>query len=145
MRLLREDIAALIPHAGAMCLLDGVIDWDTERVRCVSTRHRATDNPLRRADGLGGLSGIEFAAQAMALHGRLAADGGERPQAGYLVSLRDVVCRAPRLDRIEGELVISAERLVGDEREALYHFAVEGGGAVLLDGRAAVILRAPPP
>jgi predicted hotdog family 3-hydroxylacyl-ACP dehydratase len=94
---------------------------------------------------LGGLSGIELAAQAMALHGRLAAAGGERPPAGYLVSLRDVVCRAPRLDCIDGDLVISAERLAGDERQALYRFAVEGGGAVLVDGRAAVILTAPPP
>ena len=145
MRLAREDIAALIPHAGAMCLLDGVIDWDRESVRCVSAHHRATDNPLRRADMLGGLSGIELAAQAMALHGRLAATGGERPQAGYLVSLRDVICRVPRLDRIDGDLVISAERLAGDEREALYRFAVEGGGAVLLEGRAAVILTASPP
>jgi predicted hotdog family 3-hydroxylacyl-ACP dehydratase len=142
MRLAREDIAALIPHSGAMCLLDGVIDWDRDKVRCVSARHRATDNPLRRAGMLGGLSGIEFAAQAMALHGRLAAAGGERPPAGFLVSLRDVVCRAPRLDNIEGDLVISAERLAGDERKALYRFDVEGDGAVLLDGRAAVILAA---
>jgi predicted hotdog family 3-hydroxylacyl-ACP dehydratase len=145
MRLAREDIAALIPHSGAMCLLDGAVDWDNDRVRCVSARHRAADNPLHRSGMLGGLSGIEFAAQAMALHGRLAAAGGERSPAGYLVSLRDVVCRAPRLDCIEGDLVISAERLAGDEREALYRFVVEGGGAVLLDGRAAVILTAPPP
>ena len=145
MQLAREDIAALIPHSGAMCLLDGVIVWDSDKVRCVSACHRATDNPLRRRGMLGGLSGIELAAQAMALHGRLAAAGGERPRAGYLVSLRDVVCRAPRLDCIDGDLVISAERLAGDERQALYRFAVEGGGAVLLDGRAAVILTAPPP
>ena len=145
MPLARADIAALIPHSGAMCLLDGVVDWDSDKVRCVSARHRATDNPLRRSGMLGGLSGIEFAAQAMALHGRLAAAGGDRPTAGYLVSLRDVICRSPRLDRIEGDLVISAERLVGDESEALYRFAVEGGGAVLLEGRAAVILTAPPP
>ena len=145
MRLRREDIAALIPHSGAMCLLDGVIDCNSDKIRCVSARHRATDNPLRRKGMLGGLSGIELAAQAMALHGRLAAAGGERPAAGYLVSLRDVVCRAPHLDRIDGDLVISAERVAGDEREALYRFAVEGGGALLLDGRAAVMLTAPPP
>ncbi len=144
MRLAREDIAALIPHSGAMCLLDGVIDWNSHNIRCVTVRHRATDNPLRRGGVLGGLSGIEFAAQAMALHGRLAAGGGERPAAGYLVSLRDVVCRAPRLDHIDGDLVISVERLAGDEREALYRFAVAGGDGVLLDGRAAVVLTAPP-
>lgn len=144
MRLAREDIAALIPHSGAMCLLDGVVDWDSDNIRCVTAHHRATDNPLRRSGVLGGLAGIELAAQAMALHGRLAAAGGERPSAGYLVSLRDVVCRAPRLDCVDGDLIISAKRLAGDEREALYRFAVEGGGAVLLDGRAAVVLTAVP-
>ena len=144
MRLDHEEIAALIPHAGVMCLLDGVIHWDRGSVRCVSGRHRLPDNPLRRAGALGGLSGIEFAAQAMALHGRLTAAGEARPRMGYLVSLRDVVCRAARLDGIADDLVITAERLAGEEHEALYRFAVESGGLRLLEGRAAVMLTVVP-
>jgi predicted hotdog family 3-hydroxylacyl-ACP dehydratase len=145
MRLDREEIAALIPHAGAMCLLDRVIDWDSGSVRCVSGRHRLPDNPLARAGALGGLCGIEFAAQAMALHGRLAGTGDARPRMGYLVSLRDVTCRMARLDRIAGDLVITAERLAGEESEALYRFAIESAGARLLEGRATVLLAVPPP
>jgi len=145
MRLDREEIATLIPHAGAMCLLDGVIHWDSGTVRCVSGRHRLPDNPLRRAGALGCLCGIEFAAQAMALHGRLASAGEARPRMGYLVSLRDVVCRVARLDRIAGDLVITAERLTGEEREALYRFVVESGEMALLEGRAAVMLAVAPP
>jgi predicted hotdog family 3-hydroxylacyl-ACP dehydratase len=141
----RERIAALIPHAGAMCLLDGVLHWDAGSIRCLSHRHLALDNPLRRAAGLGGLCGIEFAAQAMAVHGRLAADPGGAPAAGYLVSLRDVTCRAQRLDLLAGPLIILAERLAGDERQALYRFAVEGDGAELLGGRATVLLKARAP
>ncbi|TMH48667.1 MAG: hydroxymyristoyl-ACP dehydratase, partial [Betaproteobacteria bacterium] len=30
----REAIATMIPHAGSMCLLDGVISWDASRIRC---------------------------------------------------------------------------------------------------------------
>ena len=31
----RDTIATMIPHAGAMCLLDGVLGWDETSVRCV--------------------------------------------------------------------------------------------------------------
>ncbi|HYM02479.1 MAG TPA: phosphotransferase [Stellaceae bacterium] len=141
----REQIAALIPHAGAMCLLDGLLQWDVSSIRCRSRRHLTIDNPLRRAGGLGALCGIEFAAQAMALHGRLATGAGEGPKAGYLASLRDVTCRRQRLDLLEGDLIIIAERLAGDESQALYRFAVECDGVELLAGRAAVLLQVPPP
>lgn len=140
MMLDRQQIATLIPHSGAMCLLDGVLRWDDASIRCVSARHRDAGNPLRRAEGLGGLSGIEFAAQAMAVHGRLTAPAGRPPKAGYLVSLRDVACRAPWLDRLEAELVIDAERLAGDEGQALYRFAVTCGALEVIAGRAAVLL-----
>lgn len=141
----RDQIAALIPHAGAMCLLDGVLQWDADSIRCLSHRHRAPDNPLRRGGGLGVLAGIEFAAQAMAVHGRLAAGPGATPKAGFLASLRDVSGRERRLDRIDGALAILAERLAGDEQQALYRFALEGAGERLLEGRAAVLLRARAP
>jgi predicted hotdog family 3-hydroxylacyl-ACP dehydratase len=144
MPLARAQIAALIPHSGTMCLLDEVLRWDAASIRCLSRRHRAPDNPLRRADGLGMLAGVEFAAQAMAVHGRLSAAAGETPKAGYLASLREVTCREGRLDLLEAPLIVLAERLAGDERQALYRFAVECGGEALLAGRAAVLL-APPP
>ena len=86
----RDEIAGMIPHAGTMCLLDGVLDWDQASIRCVSTRHRAEDNPLRRAGHLNAICGIEFAAQAMAVHGRLAGGVNRKPTAGFLASLRDV-------------------------------------------------------
>ncbi len=140
----RDGIAAMIPHAGAMCLLDGVLDWDDASIRCISGRHRAPDNPMRGPHGLGGLCGIEFAAQAMAVHGRLAAAAGARPRAGYLASLRDVRCRQPRLDLLDGDLVIAAERLMGDGQQAIYRFSLECSGAEVLSGRATVVLDLPP-
>ena len=36
--LTKAEIAALIPHAGAMCLLDRVVHWDAEKIRCTSRR-----------------------------------------------------------------------------------------------------------
>ena len=98
-RLGRDEILTLIPHGGAMCLLDEVLDWDAAAIHCLSHRYRAPDNPLRRADGtLGSACGIEIAAQAMAVHGRLTAPAEGTPVPGYLVSLRDVRLASPRLD-----------------------------------------------
>lgn len=136
----RAQIATLIPHAGAMCLLDGVLRWDAVSIRCVSARHRAPDNPLRHADGITAVCGIEFAAQAMAVHGRLAGRAAGKPQAGYLASVRDLACREDRLDLLAEELIIDAERLIGDEQRVVYQFAVRSAGRDVLTGRAAVVL-----
>ena len=69
----RAWIASHIPHQGSMCLLDYVEAWDRERIRCRASSHRAADNPLRAYGRLGAACGIEYAAQAMAVHGALLA------------------------------------------------------------------------
>jgi predicted hotdog family 3-hydroxylacyl-ACP dehydratase len=138
----RDEIAGLIPHAGAMCLLDGVLAWDKESIRCFSTRHRSPDNPLRQAGRLGILCGVEFAAQAMAVHGGLAGAISTRPRAGYIASLREVVCHRDRLDTLEGDLVIDAIRLMGDDERVVYSFSLFSQPQKLLTGRATVVLRA---
>jgi predicted hotdog family 3-hydroxylacyl-ACP dehydratase len=138
----RDKILGLIPHAGSMCLLDEVLAWDTDSVRCLSHRFAAPDNPLRRADGtLGTASGIEIAAQAMALHGRLTAPADGPPIPGYLVSLRDVHLATPTLDNT-GPLTISATRLLGDAGSASYAFTITSEGLDLLNGRATVLFGA---
>jgi predicted hotdog family 3-hydroxylacyl-ACP dehydratase len=141
-RLARPEIMALIPHAGAMCLLDEVLAWDADHVSCLSHRFAAADNPLRRADGvLGTAGGIEIAAQAMAVHGRLIAPHGGAPVPGMLVSLRDVRLHAASLDG-PGPLTITATRLLGDAQGASYSFTVSGAASELLSGRATVMFGA---
>ena len=140
MKLTHDEIARLIPHQGAMCLLDAVSAWDDTSIRCVSSRHRAPDNPLRQEGRLGALCAIEFAAQAMAVHGGLAGLVGARPRAGYLASMREVACHCMRLDDIPGDLSIDATRLMGDAAQVIYSFAVRGASRDLVTGRAAVIL-----
>ena len=85
--------------------------------------------------------GIEYAAQAMAVHGSLCADADAAPpRMGLLTSVRAVTIAAPWLDDVDGELSVSAERMAGDASAVLYAFAVSGDGRVLVSGRAAVIL-----
>ena len=142
MRLTRAEIAGLIPHAGAMCLLDGVEDWNENRIRCVSRSHLDTGNPLRADGWLPAVCGIEYAAQAMAIHGGLAGGACGSPRAGYLASVRNVACRRERLDDLKGDLVVEAERLMGDEGRVIYEFRLWVGETEVLSGRAAVVLDA---
>lgn len=138
----KAGIAALVPHAGAMCLLDEVAAWDAHRIRCIARGHRDPGNPLRIGGALAALCGIEYAAQAMAAHGRLCAAVPRTPRSGYLASVSDVVCRVERLDDLEGDLVIEAERLAGDEARVLYGFRLLSEDLEILAGKALVVLDA---
>src|SRR5512135_389084 len=122
----KARIASLIPHSGSMCLLEGVMECDAQRIRCISSSHLDPGNPLRTPNGLPALCGIEYAAQAMAVHGGMTGDGG-RPRAGYLAGLRDVICAVPRLDTLTAPLTVEAERLMGDGVNVMYQFRLSAG------------------
>ena len=137
----RGAIARLVPHSGAMCLLDRALAWDADGIACEADRHRDPANPLRRDGHLPAVCGVEYALQAMALHGALLAGGGEAQPAGYLSSLRDVsLGESPRLDTVAGPLGVRARALAAEAGGFIYRFEVEGGGRILLTGQAAIIL-----
>ena len=129
----RQWIEQHIPHKGRMCLLDEVLSWDAARIRCRSATHRASDNPLRSHGRLGAACGIEYAAQAMAVHGALVAASAplERTVAssvrgsigaavGYLASVRNVALHVARLDDLRG----------GSHRRRAAHHRRRAHGAV---------------
>jgi len=141
----RPWIEARIPHQGRMCLLDEVIDWNAHQIRCRTATHRAPDNPLRAHGRLGIACGIEYAAQAMALHGALAsaaASTGVASRVGLLASVREVRMHVLRLDDIESELLCEVTHLAGDGLTALYEFSLRDADRCLLGGRASVVLDA---
>ena len=142
----RAGIAALIPHAGTMCLLARVELWDARRIRCIATSHRDAANPLRSASGLLASAAIEYAAQAAAVHGGLKARAaGAAAAPGFLASARGVHLHRLRLDDLAGELAIETEHLAGDDRQLLYAFSVHHAGAGIAEGRLAVVLDTPLP
>ena len=141
-----------IPHKGRMCLLDEVLSWDAAHIRCRSASHRASDNPLRSHGRLGAACGIEYAAQAMAVHGALIAASAPLASTvsrsvrssigaaiGYLASVRNVALHVVRLDDLEADLIATAERITGDGRTVLYEFSVWGAPQLLLSGRASSV------
>ncbi len=79
-------IAAHIPHHGSMCLLDAVKNWSDSAITCRASSHADLANPLRAEGRLGAANGIEYAAQAMAIHGALIAGNDASPRQGYLTS-----------------------------------------------------------
>ncbi len=140
-----------------MCLLDAVVSWDATRIRCRSASHLRPDNPLRAHGRLGAACGIEYAAQAMAVHGALVAASAplassmthevresiEPSAVGYLASVRNVTLHVLRLDDLDGELVASAERVTGNARSVLYEFGLWSAARPLLSGRASIVIEAP--
>lgn len=140
------EIARLIPHAGRMCLLQAVQSWAADRIRCTATSHADRDNPLRSASGLLASAGIEYAAQAAAVHGALNARSAGRTIApGFLASARSVRLHRLRLDDLAGELTVDVEHLAGGDRQLLYAFTLTHAGDPVADGRLAVVLDTPLP
>jgi len=161
MRLDRTWIEQNIPHHGCMCLLDEVMEWDAQHIRCRSGTHRLPDHPLRSQGRLGIACGIEYAAQAMAAHGALAGGalagssgrgalagsgakgaGKGRSKVGFLAGLRDVRLHVLRLDDVQADLICDALLVAGDHGSALYEFALRSEALRLLSGRATVVFDA---
>ncbi len=140
--LAHDAIAALIPHQGAMCLLERVLEWDAEHVVLATETHRSPQNPLRAGERLRALHLCEYGAQAMAVHGGLVAQAaGSRAQPGLLVSLRDVVLCLDYIEDLPGDLHVTARRLLEGGGAWQYSFAVHHGGELIAEGRAAIIAR----
>ena len=144
----RQQIARIIPHSGTMVLLDEVVHWDDRCLLARTASHLRADNPLRDEQGLHIACGIEYAAQAMALHGGLrvmqCGDGQPgRPRGGLLASVREVRFLAQRLDQDPAVLLVEASLVSGDRQVAMYEFAVRSSARDLLTGRATVVLDSP--
>lgn len=145
MQLGRDWIERHIPHRYAMCLLDSVLTWDDAYIFCQASSHQDPLNPLRAHGRLGAVCAIEYAAQAMAVHGSLRLTRGrseEHSSHGYLTGVRNVLLGVERLDTIRTKLDCKATRVTGDALGILYTFEVSAGGVAVASGRATVILDA---
>ena len=133
----RGEIAGLIPHAGSMCLVDRVLSWDDDMIRCSSDSHHRSDHPLRRNGRLGAVHSVEYALQAMAIHGALLARRrGESLNCGYLAAIRDVQLEVAWLDDITASLELYCQCLVDS---GIYSFRACAGKRVLASGRLTVV------
>ncbi len=137
----RDDILALVPHQGAMCLWDEVVAHDAGRITLRAWNHRDAAHPLRSGGLLRAVHLCEYGAQAMAVHGGLRGRAsGVAVRPGMLVALRGVALHVARIDDLPGALEGEAELLMEGEASQQYAFRISHGGMLLAEGRAAVVL-----
>lgn len=138
----KDALCRLIPHHGTMCLLDAVEQWDDTNILCATSSHRDVTNPLRRDNQLEAICGVEYAAQAMAVHvGLLRQKQEHRLTVGYLGAVKNLTLLAARLDDVKEDLTVQATRLVGEVDCFIYTFRVSAERQELLNGRASIFLK----
>ena len=135
----------LVPHQGAMCLLESVLRWDAEGIVCRAVSHLDPANPLRGEGRLGAVCGIEYGLQAAAAHGALrerALGRGGPAARGWFAALREAELLTDRLDQPAfGALDVSAALEAAGAGGMIYRFALHAeDGRPLLRGRATIAL-----
>ena len=136
-----SPLAVLIPHQGGMCLLETVVAHDEQSISLTTTTHRSPDNPLRVAGRLRAVHLCEYGAQAMAVHGALKAQAqGSKAPPGMLVALRAVSFARDYIEDLPGDLTVTAHCLQATQSSQQYRFEISHEGAVIAEGRAAVVL-----
>ena len=110
-------IADIVPHAGAMCLLDRALDGDADNLGCEVTIPQ--DGLFCHDGGVGNWVGMEYMAQAVAAWaGWQARLRGERPKVGFLLGSRRFECtraqfKPGELLRVEVHRVYQADNGLG--------------------------------
>jgi predicted hotdog family 3-hydroxylacyl-ACP dehydratase len=139
----REQILALIPHAGSMCLIGRVANWTEDEIHCETDDHRDAAHPLRRTGGLSAMHLIEYGAQAAAIHGALLApDHAPAKRSGMLIAVHDCELFVDYLHDLPHVLKIHARREASSSDALMYSFDVAHGGQPVGRGRLTIRLAA---
>jgi predicted hotdog family 3-hydroxylacyl-ACP dehydratase len=136
----REQLCALIPHAGDMCLLDRVEHWGQTSISCSSNSHLLAYNPLLNNNKLAAVHAVEYAAQSMAVHGGLLArEQGISVAQGFIAALRDIRLHVENLHDKPEPLQIHAEVMLRNTDAMIYSFEITSGALAIAEGRITVM------
>ena len=117
-----------LPHRGSMLLIDEVLAYEAEAVRCLVRVRR--ESPFCGNDGVPAWVGLEYMAQAMGVYSGIELlQKGESPRIGFLIGTRRYDSIVPTF-AIGADLEVSA-RVVLWEEDNLYAFDC----AILHEGR----------
>lgn len=111
------DIRSLVPHSGAMVLLDRVVSVDNENLSAEVKIGR--DTVFFDGEGVGAWVGIEYMAQAIAAHaGYLSSLRGDPVKVGFLIGARRYECSRPsfplgRVLKVSVQKILQAENGLG--------------------------------
>lgn len=132
----RARIEQLVPHAGAMCLLDAVTQWGAGQIVC-SSAEPGDSHPLARDGVVPAIAAAEYAAQATAVHGALL-EATSQPRAGMLAKLMDVNLHSACFPPGGGAVTVNATLLSRLGGGCLYAFEVGSAGRPIASGRLIV-------
>ena len=132
----KQEIEAIIPHSGKMCLIEHVDWWDIDNISCSTNSHRDAQNPLCLNGELSAIHLLEYGAQAIAIHGGLLS---KTKIPGFLAAIRNAKLHIARIDTLDGEIIINAKAEMKTENGAVYTFLISAADKILVEARATVI------
>jgi predicted hotdog family 3-hydroxylacyl-ACP dehydratase len=122
-------VAELLPHAGAMVLLDEVVEHAEERLVARVRLHAGS--VFAEGGRIPALVAIEYMAQAIGAYaGMRARAAGEPVRIGYLLGTRDLALELDAFDAGD-ELLVEARHVWGDEQLGSFECAVSRAGRVV--------------
>lgn len=141
MNIRAEQMSHYLPHSGDMCLIDEVISINESSIVARTLSHQNKHHPLKFADRLPAVSGIEYAAQTMALH--LALNKVDNSDAqGFLAAVQNCEIHTDNLDVIVNPLHIECQQIYLDiQSGASYEFKITDEGKIILSGRLLIMFK----
>lgn len=130
----------MIPHAGTMCLLDAVDCWDENSIRCHSTSHHNSENPLRENGKLASITLVEYAAQAAAVHAGLVDAGIGGTAKAFIGAIKSLKLHTQTVDDSIAVLNCSAQCSLQSAEGAIYELTVHGNDTLLMEARVVLVL-----
>ena len=90
------------------------------------------------------IAGLEYAAQAMAVHVGLTTDiSKNNASVGYFGAVRDVQIGGPTFQQFAEDLTIDASLILGQQMSFMYSFSMKAKQIILLQGRASIFIKGP--
>lgn len=133
------DIDDLVPHSGAMSLLDKVVSADADKL-CAEVRIHAGSVFYDAAEGgVGSWVGIEYMAQAIAAHaGYLARQAGAPVKIGFLLGARRYEAQVPLFGEGSVLQVHVHQALQSDNGLGAFECRIEAAGMMLAQATVTV-------
>ncbi len=130
----------LIPHSQGMSLLDTILAVANKKISCQTGSHLLAVNPLKVNGQLSKCHLIEYAAQAIAVHGGLLnkAQGNNEPQAGHIAMVKSVTWG--KFNPNTANLTIMATKIMADDVSKLYEYQVsDAEQQIVCSGKVLVV------
>lgn len=138
-----SNLYARLPHALDMRLIEEIVSWDKSNIYCQSRLTTAFAHPLQLDDGsFPVICLLEYAAQALALHGLLCTSSNKGIQSASIISCKRLAIASSSITNCDLTIDVSATLRAQSSGAASYRVSVTQGddNTSLLRGDLMVLL-----